>query len=63
MKATFDEDKATVVFNPADWSNLMILLGYGVASSDRDIRRMGVRFVNEINKGNPHFTPYEVPAE
>jgi hypothetical protein len=65
MQSTFGADSATVVFNPDDWARLMMICGYasGACRDDREFFCVTVRFINALNKGNPKFTPFEVPAE
>ena len=52
---------------PDDWTQLTFVLGYaaGVAYNDPDKTRFWriISLSNRLNQGNPHFHPYEIPAE
>lgn len=50
-----------------DFDNLILMLGYatGAASAQQDQTMFWnwLRFANELNNGNPHFRPYDIPPE
>lgn len=50
-----------------DYEILLIMLGFATGAAakegDRKLVQSFVRLTNEINKNNPHWTNYEVPAD
>jgi len=67
MTYTQDGESVTLEMTRDDFAQLLFAIGSaaGAASSEPDKRRFWswLRFANEINSGNPAFTPYEIPAE
>lgn len=65
MTYTESGDKVTLEMTRDDYSTLMFMLSgaLGSASQGRGLSfNSCLRFVNELNRTNPNFTPYEVPA-
>lgn len=50
-----------------EYSELLYLLGIATGALENDTGWHGmyraVEFVNELNRANPGFTPYEIPEE
>ena len=65
MKYTREGDRVTLEMSVDDWENLLIYMGYVTGTMKPCSRRFweAINFVNEINKSNPNFTPYEIPKE
>ena len=57
----------TVVMPEHDYERLLMALGFASMSADRLVGRQEfysiIRVVNELNAGNPNYTPYELPPE
>jgi hypothetical protein len=67
MTYTEDGDRVTLEMNRADFERLLIMLSYAVGAALRaGARPMFWRWlgwINELNRTNPRFTPFEVPEE
>lgn len=49
-----------------DYNLMLLITGYSlgiIKLNDPDLFWPALEFVNELNAGNPQFTPYEIPAE
>ena len=59
-------DDITLEMTAADFGQLLLIVGYAIGACSGRAEPMfypWLRFVNELNTGNPHFTPYEIPAD
>jgi hypothetical protein len=64
MKFTENGDTVTLEMSRADYGNLLIAMGIAAGSAtDKKAFWRWMRFVNELNTGNPQFTPYLIPEE
>jgi NADPH-dependent glutamate synthase beta subunit-like oxidoreductase len=68
MTNTQEGDRVTIEMTRDDYDTLLIILGAGLSaiySKEGDNRTYNswLRFINELNNGNPNFTPYEIPSE
>ena len=65
MTYTRQGDEVTVQMTVDQYKSLLTMLGVALAAADpkQGIRWRWVKFVNEMNRTNPEFTPYEIPAE
>lgn len=67
MTFTRNADSVTLEMTVADYESLLLLLGYkaGMAHNAQDMVMfwLGIDFVNEMNRTNQNFTPYEIPPE
>jgi hypothetical protein len=50
-----------------DWQVWLFYLGFAIGSAQQDGDRITARklveLANRVNAGNPHYRPYQVPAE
>jgi hypothetical protein len=57
----------TIVMSDHDYARLLMALGYVAVRANHIAGKKEfysiVRVINELNAGNPEFTPYEVPDE
>jgi hypothetical protein len=54
-------DRVTLEMSLSDYGTLLMALGYALGcTGDREARVWLLQFVNEMNRTNPRFTPYEV---
>lgn len=62
-----EADRVTLEMAHDEFENLLLLVGTGagIAMSCDDPRTFWqfVRLANDINTGNPAYTPYEIPPE
>lgn len=66
MTHTRKGDTVTLEMTVDDWENLLLMIGSAAGSvynHDKVLFWHWIRFANEINQGNPRFTPYEIPEE
>lgn len=60
-------DRVTLEMTRNDYVRLMLMLGFACGGAHRQGNMQmfysWLRFTNELNNGNPNFTPYEIPAE
>jgi hypothetical protein len=67
MTYTQQGERVTLEMTRDDYDRLMIMLGYACgasrARSEISLFWSWLRFTNELNNGNPNFTPYEIPPE
>ncbi len=63
MSFTREGDTVVVRLTQKQFDRLLIALGMATSVADCGLRQMVIRLVNEINEGNPNFTPYEVDPE
>ncbi len=59
-------DDITLEMTVGDYEQLLMILGYAIgACSERSEQEfyLWLKFVNELNTGNPHYTPYEIPDD
>ena len=57
----------TLTMSVDNYDRMMILLGW-VAGAARQLEKLPtfwkvIRFCNDLNAGNPQYTPYEIPEE
>lgn len=64
MKYTENGDRITLEMSRDDFERLLMMTGFatGAAKGTREFY-MWIKLVNDMNATNPHFTPYEIPAE
>jgi hypothetical protein len=59
--------RGTIHLSPAEFEGLLLLMGYAVGAANREgdqrLFRFFLRLTNAVNRGNPGWIPYEVPAE
>jgi hypothetical protein len=64
MMTKRNEDKVTIELSDANWQILLVMAGYAAGAARRegniDLYQTFLRLTNEINKGNPFFTPCDV---
>jgi hypothetical protein len=64
---TYIEHNGTVILEMTaeDYATLMIALGFALGSAADDSRTFWtlIHFVNELNRTNPNFTGYAIPAD
>ncbi len=64
MKYIENGETVTLEMTRDDYGNLLIALGIATCSArDEKTQWAWIRFINELNAGNPSFTPYEIPEE
>ena len=64
MKYSKNGETVTLEMTHENYGTLLIALGIATgAARDEKTRWHWVRFVNELNAGNPSFTPYAIPEE
>lgn len=61
-------DRITLEMSVDDYDNLLLNLGYQAgrlspAEEDDAGFYRSIAFVNELNRTNPNFTPYQIPAD
>jgi hypothetical protein len=59
-------DTVVLTMPVEDFEGLLLMLGYAAGAAVLTRRGDFWNFMdlaNRINDGNPHFTPYEIPAE
>jgi hypothetical protein len=56
-----EDDRVTLEMSREDYGQLLLLLGMalGASGGGESFSRI-LMFVNELNRTNPNFTPYEV---
>jgi hypothetical protein len=66
MKYTEDGDRIILEMSQDDYQQLLMMVGYGLGSVRRngneDLYWDWLKFINEMNAGNPGFKPYKIPA-
>jgi hypothetical protein len=70
MKSIFESGKVTVEFDHGDYNRLQMIIGMALAVSrlpqhdgDHEISYFVLKFANDLNEGNPFWTPYKIPKE
>lgn len=67
MTYTQQGERVTLEMTRDDYDRLTLMLGFAVGAVMRtgDMRMFytWLRFTNELNNGNPNFTPYKIPPE
>lgn len=65
MRFTETREEVTLQMCREDYDTLLLLLGMALStlSSDRERFYRTVKFINELNAGNRHFTPYTISAD
>lgn len=65
MYAEDDQGNVVLTLSRDDFENLLLALGNatGAVSRDRTHFMRLIALTNRINEGNPHFSPYDIPAE
>ena len=63
MSYRVEKGKVILELTPEQFDRILIMAGYatGAAQLRGDSPVDFIRLVNEINEGNPHFTPYQIP--
>ena len=60
-------DVITIQMSEENYTRMLIVLGGRVAEARRDGGDFffweSVKFVNDLNAGNPQYTPYAIPKE
>jgi hypothetical protein len=60
-------DKVTLELTRDQFERIILALGWGIGAATRDgdktLLYRWVKLANEINEGNPRWTPYEIPEE
>ena len=63
MTYTQHGDEIVLQMTVEDYQRLLLMLGVAAASAvNSPTFRVWIEFVNELNRTNPAFTPYEIPA-
>ena len=65
-RVTWTEKDGTVTLEMTygDWQALLVIFGMAFGGvNDRVMRNEILRFINELNRTNSGFTPYEIPEE
>lgn len=59
---SYSEENGQVVLRMSreDYQTLLISLGYTMGGSFWVERKHALEFLNRLNSGNPHYTPYQV---
>lgn len=64
MTYTKDGEKVTIEMTHEDYETLLLMLGAATGAVHDEGSFYGfLKFVNELNRTNPRFTQYEIPAE
>lgn len=70
MKYTRHGENITLEMTVDDYERLLVMMGFALAGAMEKDRIDGtkmayrwLRFLNDLNNGNPNFTPYEIPKE
>jgi hypothetical protein len=68
MTYTQEGDRVTIEMTRDDYDTLLMILGAGLNAiyskeGDKRMYYSWLRFINELNNGNPNFVPYEIPSE
>jgi len=68
MTFTSQGDRVTLEMTREQYDSLMTMLGFALGAvmaqiDDKEMFYSWLSFTNELNNGNPNFTPYEIPEE
>ena len=66
MKYSEQGDRVTLEMLREEFETLLMIAGTGIGAASKGNRALFWRwldFINQLNTGNPHFTPYEIPQE
>jgi hypothetical protein len=67
MTYTRDPDTVTLEMTPAEYSQLLLILGYATGSAskanDKEMAYSVLAFANALNATNPDFRQYAIPEE
>lgn len=59
------DDTVTLTMTVEEYESLLMALGYALGFSNNrgnlDLFSEWIKLANSLNKGNPKYTPYEVP--
>lgn len=65
MSYTRYGEHVTLAMTPDEYAQLLLMLGYALGARHKEGDLGGfyrwLAFVNDLNTGNPQFTPYEIP--
>lgn len=63
MTYTRNGDAVTLEMRIEDYGQLLVMLGFALGGAMEDVAmlRSFLRFVNELNRTNPSFIPFELP--
>lgn len=64
---TEKDERVTLEMSDSEFQTLNLVIGFATGAATRqgdlEFAYRLLRFVNRLNATNPHFTPYEIPAE
>ncbi len=67
MKHTRNGNRVTLEMTVGQWESLLMLTGMALGGiydpADKEKFYGWLQFVNDLNTGNPNFTPYQIPEE
>jgi hypothetical protein len=65
MTYSREDDQVTLKMSRVEYLRLLGLLGVATGtllrSNDRETAYRALAFANEVNEGNPEWTPFEIP--
>lgn len=63
MSYSESNNQVTLTMSREDYNLLQLLLKIGYVGHGQDRLASGWEFMNRLNEGNPHYTPYQVPTK
>lgn len=58
-----ENDQVILTMSREDYQTLLVVMGYAMGGSFWVERQAALKFLNRLNQGNPHYTPYQVEAK